>query len=661
MMSPDSKNASINKNTLKKSPPPDADNPTPKTADTDDEKNAGSSIAYTPDSRVASQAQANDRDTAGTDAEDTEIVDLSAQDALLAMADSGVTPLDYPDQAEPSNNESTNMDFAATQVIELDTQDSPDSAVSAEQPTQPETASSADTSEADSPPTAETNSPESIDRDASADAASDTITETDSARDTAEAAAHQPAPEHNQPTEKKRQEEESMTTAQHPQTSSPQTTNTAQAAANSEPALNEAGAAAAQPAAAQPQQTAQAEPATVQPVQPVAPAQSAVAATAPTTAAPPAQAEKRRFIDITPYLKLMVEREGSDMYFTTGAKVQVKIDGLSMSLGKNVLPKGAVNDILPGILNDRQLAEFEEEMELDTAFSVDGVGRFRINVFRQRGEVALVIRQIKAEIPSVKELQLPSIIEGLIMEPRGLIIVAGATGTGKSTTVAAMLDYRNSNKSGHILTIEDPIEFMHSHKKSIVNQREVGLDTKSFKEALRRAMREAPDVIMIGEIRDAETMSQALSYADTGHLCVATLHATNTTQCMERIMSLFPDASRDQLLMDLSLNLRAVIAQRLLIDVNKKRVPATEILLNEPMIKQIIRDGETHKLKEVLEKAPPESPLHSFDNDMFRLYKAKKVTMEEALSHADEPDHFKLKINLGGGSGLGSGGDLFGV
>lgn len=370
---------------------------------------------------------------------------------------------------------------------------------------------------------------------------------------------------------------------------------------------------------------------------------------------------KRPFIDITPYLRLMVEREGSDMYFTSGAKVQIKIEGVSLSIGSNVLPKGTVNDILPGILNQRQLAEFEEEMELDTAFTLDNVGRFRINVFRQRGEVALVVRQIKAKIPTVEDLQLPSVIQNLIMEPRGLLIIAGATGTGKSTTVASMIDYRNSRRSGHILTIEDPIEFIHDHKKSIVNQREVGLDTKSFKEALRRAMREAPDVIMIGEIRDAETMQQALSYADTGHLCIATLHATNATQCMERIIGLFPETNRNQLLMDISQNLRAIICQRLLIDGNKKRVPATEVLFNEPQVKKLIQDGAIHKLKEVLEKAPPESPLHSFDNDMLRLYQAKQITLEEALNHADEPNHLKLKVNLGGGDTSSTGDDIYSV
>jgi len=356
----------------------------------------------------------------------------------------------------------------------------------------------------------------------------------------------------------------------------------------------------------------------------------------------------------------MVERDASDLYITSGARIHVKIEGVTTPVGKQVLPPGTVQQMLPGILTEKQLAEFREELELDTAFSIDNVGRFRINVFRQRGEDAIVIRQIKAEIPEFESLNLPAVIKDLIMEPRGLIIIAGATGTGKSTTVASMLDYRNRNKTGHILTIEDPIEFMHEHKKSIVNQREVGLDTKSFEEALRRALREAPDVIMLGEIRDAETMKQALSYADTGHLCIATLHATNATQTMERIISLFPEHARDQLLMDMSLNLRAVIAQRLLIDKNKKRVPATEILLNEPHIKALIREGSTHELKQAIEKAPPDSQLHSFDNDILRLFNANLVSMEEAVLHADEPDHLKMKIRMGGGVSANAD-DIYGI
>lgn len=354
-------------------------------------------------------------------------------------------------------------------------------------------------------------------------------------------------------------------------------------------------------------------------------------------------------MDITPYLKLMVERDASDLYMTVGARIHVKIDGVTTPVGQQVLPAGAVAAMLPDLISEKQLAEFNDEMELDTAISIDGVGRFRINVYRQRGEEAIVIRQIKAQIPDIDALNLPAIIKELIMEPRGLIIIAGATGTGKSTTVASMLDYRNQNKTGHILTIEDPIEFLHQHKKSIVSQREVGLDTRSFEEALRRAMREAPDVIMIGEIRDAETMKQALSYADTGHLCIATLHATNATQTMERIISLFPESNRDQLLMDMSLNLRAVIAQRLLIDKNKKRVPATEVLLNEPRVKSLIREGATDKLKEVLEKVHEGSRMHSFDNDILRIYNANLVTLDEALVHVDEPDHFQLKVRMGGG------------
>ena len=345
----------------------------------------------------------------------------------------------------------------------------------------------------------------------------------------------------------------------------------------------------------------------------------------------------------------MVEKDASDLYLTTNARINIKINGVTSPVGKNVLPPGSVRQMLPEILSEKQIAEFDEEMELDTAFTAENIGRFRVNVFRTRGEEAMVIRQIKAQIPQIDTLHLPGIIKELIMEQRGLIIIAGATGTGKSTTVASMLDYRNQNKTGHILTIEDPIEFIYEHKKSIVNQREVGLDTKSFNEALRRAMREAPDVIMIGEIRDASTMKQALSYADTGHLCIATLHATNAVQTMERIISFFQESTRDQLLMDMSLNLRAVVAQRLLIDKENKRVPATEILLNEPHVKGLIREGQTHKLKEVLEKTPPGSQMHSFDNDILRLFNEKLINMEEALSHADEPDHLKLKVRLGGG------------
>ena len=363
-------------------------------------------------------------------------------------------------------------------------------------------------------------------------------------------------------------------------------------------------------------------------------------------------------MDISPYLKLMVERGASDIFFSAGAPVNIKIEGRTAPVGKNVIPAGAIAELLPKILSKQQMAQFEEDFELDTAFSLPDIGRFRINVFRQKGEEAIVIRQIKWNVPSLEELNLPKVASAMIMEPRGLIIIAGATGSGKSTTVASMIDFRNQNKTGHILTIEDPIEFVHQHKKSMVNQREVGIDTKTFSEALRRAMREAPDVIMIGEIRDAETMKQAISYADTGHLCIATLHATNSAQCFERIMSFFPDSARTQLLMELSLNLRCIISQRLLKNKEGNRVPATEVLLNEPIVKGLIREGETHKLKDVMEKAGEGSDMHSFDNDIIRLYKAGNIALEEGIAHADEPDHVKLKINLGG-HGISSDADDF--
>lgn len=366
-------------------------------------------------------------------------------------------------------------------------------------------------------------------------------------------------------------------------------------------------------------------------------------------------------MDISPYLKLMVERGASDLFFTTDAPVNIKIEGVTSPVGKTSLSPGTVKTILPGLLSKEQLASFEQNRELDTAFTMKDVGRFRINVYMQRGEEAMVIRQIKWHTQTIEELGLPSILSELVMESRGLIIIAGATGSGKSSTVAAMLDHRNSNKTGHILTIEDPIEFMHKHKKSIISQREVGLDTLSFSEALRRAMREAPDVIMIGEIRDEETMKQALAYADTGHLCIATLHATNASQTMERMMSFFPDTSRHQLLMELSLNLRAIIAQRLLRVAKGSRIPATEILLNEPIVKVVIRDGETHKLKDILEKAQEGSRMHSFDNEIIRLFRNKQVSFEEAIEHADEPDHMKLKIKLGGHGISSDANDIYGM
>ncbi|UCE89093.1 MAG: PilT/PilU family type 4a pilus ATPase [Pseudomonadota bacterium] len=364
-------------------------------------------------------------------------------------------------------------------------------------------------------------------------------------------------------------------------------------------------------------------------------------------------------MDITPYLKLMVERNASDMYLSTGAPPNVKIEGVTAPVGKTAAAPGVVKKIAASLVTEDQMKAFEESLELDTAISIPDVGRFRVNLFVQRGEVSMVVRYVKWDVPSLEQLRLPPALADLIMEPRGLIIVAGSTGAGKSTTLASMIDHRNRNKSGHILTIEDPIEFIHKHNRSIVNQREVGLDTASYAEALRRAVREAPDVIMIGEIRDHDVMKQALSYADTGHLCLATLHATNADQAMDRIINFLPDVPREQLLMDLSLNLRAVISQRLLRSTDGKRVAATEIIQNTPYVKALLRDGDIHKIKSAMEEAP-ENVMHTFDQDIMRLYQAKKVALEEAMEHADDSEHMRLKLRLGGHDLTGEADDIYG-
>ena len=352
-------------------------------------------------------------------------------------------------------------------------------------------------------------------------------------------------------------------------------------------------------------------------------------------------------MDIKPYLKLMVAKQASDMFLSTGAPVNIKIGGASAPINSTPLPPGQVRDIAYALLNEHQVTVFEESHELDTAISVNEVGRFRINLFMQRGEVAMVVRYIPWKCPSVANLNLPSLLSKLVMQPRGMVIVAGATGSGKSSTLAAMIDHRNRHSTGHILTIEDPIEFIHSHKKSVVNQREIGLDTRSYSEALRRALREAPDVIMIGEIRDAETMRQALSYANTGHLCLSTLHATNADQAIERMINFFPEAAQKQLLLDLSLNLRAVTAQRLLTGSDGKRLPASEILLDTPYIKSLIRDGDLSKIKSAIEQDTT-SGMQSFDSSIFSLYRDGRISLDEALGNADNPDDLRLKISLGG-------------
>jgi len=354
-------------------------------------------------------------------------------------------------------------------------------------------------------------------------------------------------------------------------------------------------------------------------------------------------------MDITTYLKLMTEKNASDLFLSTGAPVNIKIEGVTSPLGDRILPPGAVKKLAYSIINDDQKKEFEETLELNLAISVHGIGRFRANIYRQRGEVTMVLRYIKSRIPSLEELQLPEkTLKDFIMTPRGLILVVGATGSGKSTTLASMIDHRNNNKTGHILTIEEPIEFIHQHKKSIVDQREVGLDTLSYSNALKNAMREAPDVILIGEIRDRETMQHAIAYAETGHLCLSTLHANNANQALDRIINFFPDSARHQLLLDLSLNLQAVVSQRLVPGVNGQRVPAVEVMIKSPYISELIEKGDIDGIKEIMEKSS-DVGMQTFDHALYELYSNGKISMEDALDNADSRNNLMLKIRLAEG------------
>jgi len=354
-------------------------------------------------------------------------------------------------------------------------------------------------------------------------------------------------------------------------------------------------------------------------------------------------------MDIGYFLKLMMDRGASDMFLSTGTPVHIKIEGRLAALGTSPLPSGMVKKIAYSLMDEGSVPKFERELEYNMALAVKDVGRFRVNVFKQRGEVALVIRAIKSDIPSIEELLLPQIYKKLIMEPRGLILVVGATGSGKSTTLASMIDYRNTNSAGHILTIEDPIEYLHRHKKSIVNQREVGLDTHGFHNALKNAMREAPDVILIGEIRDAETMEAAIAFSETGHLCLATLHSNNADQTIERILNFFPEGAHKNVLMNLALNLRAVVSQRLVIGVDGRRMPATEVLINTPHIRDLLRRGQVHEIKQAME-ASLEEGMESFDQCLYRLFKSGRVERERALDAADSREGLALKFRLSEGA-----------
>ncbi|MDX1837416.1 type IV pilus twitching motility protein PilT [Legionella taurinensis] len=362
-------------------------------------------------------------------------------------------------------------------------------------------------------------------------------------------------------------------------------------------------------------------------------------------------------MDITPFFKLMVDRGASDLFFSVGAPPNIKIEGITSPIGQAPLKSQQMAEIAASIMNDEQRKEFEATMELNMAISIGGIGRFRVNLFRQRGETAMVVRYIKGIIPTIEELQLPGVLNSIVMELRGLVLVVGSTSSGKSTTLAAMIDYRNENHRGHILTIEDPIEYLYKHKKSIVDQREVGIDTLDYDNALKNAMREAPDVILIGEIRDRNTMKHAISYAETGHLCLSTLHANNANQTMDRILNFFPEDARHQLLLDLSLNLRAIISLRLIPGLHKQRVPAVEIMINSPYIADLIEKGKVDEIKEVMARSR-EQGMQTFDQALFDLYKSGKISKENAIRFADSKNNVGLQIRLSEERGLGGEVDL---
>lgn len=352
-------------------------------------------------------------------------------------------------------------------------------------------------------------------------------------------------------------------------------------------------------------------------------------------------------LDIMPYLAEIVKQEGSDLFLTVGSPIKTKISGIAVELDKYLLTPELTQSAAFSIMNEKQQAEFQETKDLDFAISLpDESARFRVNAFYQRQTVGLVLRLIPSVIPKPKDLGLPDILLELILAKRGLLLMVGGTGSGKSTTLAAMINHRNENSAGHILTIEDPVEFSHPNLKSIVNQREVGIDTASYARALKASLREAPDVILIGEIRDRETMEAALELANTGHLCLSTLHANNANQAMERIINMFPQVQHKQLFMDLAINLNAVVSQRLIPTPQGKRCAAIEVLINTPHISNLILKGALNEIKEAMASSGGKG-MKIFDDALFDLYKAKKVSLEEALRNADSRNDLEAKINFG--------------
>lgn len=351
-------------------------------------------------------------------------------------------------------------------------------------------------------------------------------------------------------------------------------------------------------------------------------------------------------MDFEALLKLMVSKQASDLFITAGVAPSIKINGKVVPVTQRALTPDKAREVVLSVMNEDQRKEFSRTHECNFAISAHGIGRFRVSTFQQRNHIGMVLRRIETRIPTTDELRLPPILNDIAMTKRGLVIMVGGTGTGKSTSLAAMIGYRNRNSTGHIISIEDPIEFVHNHDKCIVTQREVGIDTDSFEVALKNTLRQAPDVILIGEVRTRETMEYAIAFAETGHLCMCTLHANNANQALDRILHFFAEDRRDQLLMDLSLNLRAIVAQQLIPTPDGKgRRAAIEVMINTPLMSDHIRKGEVHLLKELISKSN-EQGLQTFDQSLYKLFRSGDITYEDALHHADSANDLRLMIKL---------------
>ena len=348
---------------------------------------------------------------------------------------------------------------------------------------------------------------------------------------------------------------------------------------------------------------------------------------------------------INNYLQILAADDGSDLYLSTGAPPFGKFQGEMKPLSETAYQPGEIETIAQLIMDEEQREQFLHELEMNLAISIPGVGRFRINIFKQRNETSIVARNINTDIPKFEDLGLPEVLKDVVMEKRGLVLFVGGTGSGKSTSLAALIDYRNTNSAGHIITIEDPVEYVHRHKKSLINQREVGVDTRSFKNALKNTLRQAPDVILIGEIRDRETMEHALEFAETGHLAISTLHANNANQALERIINLFPEERRSQLLLALSQNMRAIVSQRLIPTLDGKRCAAVEVLLGTKTIRDMILNARLEDIKEIMEKSE-NLGMQTFDSALFKLLADGRIKREDAIANADSANNLRLRIKL---------------